>query len=116
MFSISILQFFNFSILPKRRFAVHPALHLLKAFGNPEYALRGEGENVQAVIILVAAQVVFGAVGVIAIIVVALYDVIRVVKDISVKGTIAIINAYDDRDVVIGIGLFRMPVHIVVSQ
>jgi hypothetical protein len=115
MFSISILQFFNFSILPKRRFAVHPTLHFLKVFGNPEYALRGEGENVQAVIILVAAQVVFGAVDV-TIIVVALYDIIHVVKDISVKRTIAIINAYDDRDVVIGIGMFRMPVHIVVGQ
>ena len=115
MFSISILQFFNFSILPIARFAIHPALHLLKAFGNPEYALRGEGENVQAVIVLEAAQVVFGA-GFIAIIVVALYNVIRVVKDISVKRTIAIINAYDDRDVVIGIGMFRMPFHIVVGQ
>ena len=115
MFSISILQFFNFSILPKRRFAIHPALHFLKALGNPEYALRGEGENVQAVIILEAAQVVLGA-GFIAIIVVALYDVIRVVKDICVKRTIAIINAYDDRNVMIGLGLFWMPVHIVVGQ
>jgi hypothetical protein len=70
---------------------------------------------VQTVIVLIAAQVVFSA-GVIATIVFALYDVIRVVKDISVKGTIAIINAYDDRDVVIGIGMFRMPVHIVVGQ
>ena len=115
MFSISILQFFNFSILPKRRFAVHPTLHFLKVFGNPEYALRGEGEDVQAVIVLVAAQVVFGA-GVIAIIVVALHDIIHVVKNITVNRTIAIINAEYDRDVVIGIGLFRMPVHIVVSQ
>ena len=77
MFSISILQFFNFSILPKRCFAVHPALHLLEAFGNPEYALRGEGENVQAVIVLEAAQVVFGAVEVGKWVNVALYDVTR---------------------------------------
>ena len=77
MFSISILQFFNFSILPKRRFAVHPTLHFLKVFGNPEYALRGEGENVQTVVVLIAAQVVFGAVEVGKWANVALYDVTR---------------------------------------
>ena len=116
MFSISILQFFNFSILPKRCFAVHPAFHLLKIFGNPEYALRGEGENVQTVFVLVTAQVVFGAVVAVYFIVIALHHVIHVVEYITENRTIAIINAQDDRDVVIGIGLFGMMINIVVGQ
>ena len=58
MFSISILQFFNFSILPKRRFPVHPALQFGPLFRDPKFTLRGDGEDVKAYKVTVVAEVV----------------------------------------------------------
>ena len=42
-------------MLSKRRFPVHPPFHLLESLGNKEHALCGEREDVESVIILVAA-------------------------------------------------------------
>ena len=77
-------------------FPIHPSFHLLESLGNKEHALRGERENVKSVIVLVAAQVVFGTLSIGVWMQITLYDVtILGMKDSFIHITMTI-NAQDD--------------------
>ena len=87
----------------------------MEAFGNPKSALGGNGEDMQSLIVLIAAQIVFSAVDV-AFIAIDFNNVaIFVVEDIGENITTGM-DAKDDRKVRVNIGLFRMTIDIVVGQ